>query len=44
MDFIWQLLYYEQFRKCEKFLNKDKEVAIINGGLLRYLTFDEKKL
>ena len=37
-------LNYEDFEKCEKFLNKDREVAIINEGLLRYLTFEEKRI
>lgn len=32
------------FEKCEKFLNKKEEVAIINEGLLRYLTFEEKEI
>lgn len=29
--------------KCEKYLKKSKSIAIINEGLLRYLTFAEKK-
>ncbi len=37
-------LNYEDFEKCEEFLNKDREVAIINEGLLRYLTFEEKEI
>lgn len=30
--------------KCEEYFNSNKELAIINEGLLRYLTFDEKKI
>ena len=37
-------LNYEDFEKCEEFLNKDREIAIINEGLLRYLTFEEKEI
>lgn len=37
-------LNYADFEKCEEFLNKDREVAIINEGLLRYLTFEEKEI
>lgn len=37
-------LNYADFEKCGKFLDKDKEVAIINEGLLRYLTFEEKEI
>ncbi len=37
-------LNYADFEKCEEFLNKNKEVAIINEGLLRYLTFEEKEI
>ena len=36
-------LNYADFEKCSEFLNKNKEVAIINEGLLRYLTFEEKE-
>lgn len=32
------------FNKCEKYFNRKEEVAIINEGLLRYLTFKEKEL
>ncbi len=35
-------LNYADFEKCDEFLDKNKEVAIINEGLLRYLTFEEK--
>lgn len=37
-------LNYADFEKCSKFLDKNKEVAIINEGLLRYLTFEEKEI
>lgn len=37
-------LNYNDFKNVIKYFNKDKEVAIINEGLLRYLTFDEKKI
>lgn len=37
-------LNYADFEKCNEFLNKNKEVAIINEGLLRYLTFQEKEI
>lgn len=37
-------LNYADFEECGKFLDKDKEVAIINEGLLRYLTFEEKEI
>lgn len=30
-------------KKCEEYFNKDKEIAVINEGLLRYLTFEEKE-
>lgn len=33
----------EDFRKCQKYL-KNEETAVINEGLLRYLTFEEKRL
>ncbi len=36
-------LNYDDFIKCEKYFNPDKQLAIINEGLLRYLTFEEKK-
>ena len=34
----------DDFRKIESYLKSDKEIAVINEGLLRYLTFDEKKI
>ncbi len=37
-------LNYADFEKCGEYLNKNKEVAIINEGLLRYLTFEEKEI
>lgn len=37
-------LNYADFEKCDEFLDKNKEVAIINEGLLRYLTFEEKEI
>lgn len=37
-------LNINDYIKCEKFLNNNKELIIINEGLLRYLTFDEKKI
>ena len=36
-------LNYDDYIKCEKYFDLGKQVAIINEGLLRYLTFDEKK-
>lgn len=37
-------LNYADFEKCGEFLDNNKEVAIINEGLLRYLTFEEKEI
>lgn len=37
-------LNYDDFKKCEQFFDAKKELAIINEGLLRYLTFEEKKI
>lgn len=37
-------LDYEDFNKSSQYFSKDKELAIINEGLLRYLTFEEKKI
>ena len=37
-------LNYEDFNKSNQYFIKYKELAIINEGLLRYLTFDEKKI
>lgn len=36
-------LNMEDYIKCEKYFDNNKELVIINEGLLRYLTFDEKK-
>lgn len=32
------------FEKCKQYLNSNSKIAIINEGLLRYLTFDEKRI
>lgn len=37
-------LNYDDFNKSSQYFSKDKEIAVINEGLLRYLTFDEKKI
>ena len=37
-------LNYDDFIKCEKYFDSNKEIAIINEGLMRYLTFEEKKI
>ena len=37
-------LNYDDYINCEKYLDNNKELAIINEGLLRYLTFDEKRI
>lgn len=34
----------DDFKKLESYLKSDEEIAVINEGLLRYLTFDEKKI
>ena len=34
----------DAFNKCKQYLNENKPVAIINEGLLRYLTFEEKRI
>ena len=34
----------DDFIKCEKYFDSNKEIAIINEGLMRYLTFEEKKI
>lgn len=34
----------EDYIKCDKYFDKNKEIAIINEGLLRYLTFEEKEV
>ena len=36
-------LNMDDYVKCEEYFNSNKELVIINEGLLRYLTFDEKK-
>ncbi len=41
---IGNALNYADFEKCDEFLDKNKEIAIINEGLLRYLTFEEKEI
>lgn len=37
-------LNYNDYVKCNEYFDKDKEIVIINEGLLRYLTFEEKKI
>ena len=37
-------LIYEDYTKCEKFFETGKEIAVINEGLLRYLTWEEKTI
>lgn len=34
----------KDFEKCEKYIKNDEPIAVINEGLLRYLTFDEKRI
>ena len=34
----------DDYAKCDEYFEKDKPVAVINEGLLRYLTFDEKRI
>ncbi len=34
----------EDFEKVENYFHADEEVAVINEGLLRYLTFEEKRI
>lgn len=34
----------DDFDKCKKYLNESNPIAIINEGLLRYLTFEEKRI
>ncbi len=36
-------LNMDDYIKCEEYYDSSKELAIINEGLLRYLTFDEKR-
>ena len=37
-------LNWSSYEQCKPFLDKNKKLGIINEGLLRYLTFDEKKI
>lgn len=37
-------LNIKDYEKCEKFFNIDEPIVIINEGLMRYLTFDEKRI
>ena len=37
-------LNYNDYIKCDEYFDSDKELTIINEGLLRYLTFEEKKI
>ena len=37
-------LNYDDYVKCDKYFDSNKELAIINEGLLRYLTFEEKRI
>ena len=34
----------KDYEKCENFLNINSPIAIINEGLMRYLTFEEKRI
>ena len=34
---------YDDYIKCDEYFDSDKELVVINEGLFRYLTFDEKK-
>lgn len=36
-------LNLDDLKECEKYLDKNKEIAIIHEGLFRYLTFEEKE-
>lgn len=38
------VLKKDDFDKCKKYLKENNPVAIINEGLLRYLTFEEKRI
>lgn len=38
------VLNYEEYSKCDEYFDKNKRIAIINEGLLRYLTFEEKEV
>lgn len=35
---------YNDYVKCDNYFDDNKKLAIINEGLLRYLTFDEKRI
>lgn len=37
-------LNYADLKKCTEFVDQNQEIAIINEGLLRYLTFEEKEV
>ena len=37
-------LNFTDYIKCDNYFDSDKELAIVNEGLLRYLTFDEKRI
>lgn len=37
-------LRIDDFKKLESYFSNDHEIAVINEGLLRYLTFDEKRI
>lgn len=37
-------LNYDDYIKCDDYFDNNEELAIINEGLLRYLTFDEKRI
>lgn len=37
-------LRYSDYTKCDNYFNSNNPVAVINEGLLRYLTFAEKKI
>lgn len=37
-------LNIEDIQKCEQYLKSNEELAIINEGLFRYLTFEEKEM
>ena len=37
-------LNYDDYIKCDELFDSDKEPIIINEGLLRYLTFEEKEI
>ena len=37
-------LNYDDFLECKKYLDKNRKIVIINEGLMRYLTFEEKRI